>query len=170
MVEAKLDLSLDIPIMRSGLGPGLRRRTIDGTLQIHIEQDRTAGFLGIESDRHPIDNQFDQGHRDDVRSLDRGIGIEPEPDILRPLTRRQLRLEGCLRESHQHPTAVGKLMNLKGIGDRRYLFQREVRTPRDQGHSRKLGSNKSKALRWCDRETDHRDGGTEFRHPVLARN
>ena len=135
---------------------------VGSALQIHIEQDRTAGFLGIESDR--------QGHRDDVRSLARGIGIEPEPDILRPLTRRQLRLEVCLYESHKHPTAVGELMDLKGIGDGRHLFQREIRTPRDQGHSQEVWGDKAKAPRWRDREADHEVEELSSDIPFLARN
>jgi hypothetical protein len=101
----------------------LRRHTSGSTLQIHIEQDSAARFLGIESDRHPIDDQFDQGDRNDVWSLDRGIGLESDPDILRSLTRRQLRFESGFDESHQHSTAIGKLVNLKSIGDRRYLLQ-----------------------------------------------
>ena len=51
------------------LGSSLRRGTIRGALQIHIEQNGAAWFFGTELDRHPIDDQFDQGHRNDMRRL-----------------------------------------------------------------------------------------------------
>ena len=105
------------------LGPGLRRRRVGCAWQIHIEQDGVAWFLRVESDRHPIDNQCGQGHRHDVQSLVRWIGIEPEPDIPRLLIRRRQRLEACFHKSHRHSTPIGELVDLKGIEDRFYLFR-----------------------------------------------
>ena len=48
------------------LGSSLRRGTIGSALQIHIEQNGAAWLFGIESDRHPINDQFDQGYRNDM--------------------------------------------------------------------------------------------------------
>jgi len=95
------------------LRPGLRRCTVAVLCKSISSRTALPGSLDRVGSAS-IDNRLTKAPRRCVE-LARRIGIEPEPYILRSLTRRQLRLEVGLHESHQHPTAVRQLMDLVGI-------------------------------------------------------